>query len=68
MLRQVIKHIMVKLNLINNGTIVFSSATGGIPPNYEYSLDGVNYQSSPNFSIESAEVLFIVSKSDGFIS
>jgi hypothetical protein len=34
----------------NNGTIVFSSATGGIPPNYEYSLDGVNYQSSPNFS------------------
>ena len=33
----------------NNGTIVFTSPTGGVPPTYEYSLDGVNYQASPNF-------------------
>jgi hypothetical protein len=33
----------------NNGTIVFTGPTGGVPPTYEYSLDGVNYQASPNF-------------------
>ena len=33
----------------NNGTIVFTSPTGGVPPTYEYSLDGVNFQASPNF-------------------
>jgi len=35
---------------LNNGTIVFTNPTGGTPnPTYEYSLDGVNYQASPNF-------------------
>jgi hypothetical protein len=34
----------------NNGTIVFTNPTGGVAPNYEYSLDGVNYQVSPNFA------------------
>lgn len=34
----------------NNGTIVFSATSGGIPPNYLFSLDGVNYQNGPNFS------------------
>ncbi|MEY3049677.1 MAG: hypothetical protein RL365_1715 [Bacteroidota bacterium] len=28
----------------NNGTIVFTNPTGGVPPTYEYSLDGSNYQ------------------------
>ena len=26
-----------------------TSPTGGVPPTYEYSLDGVNFQASPNF-------------------
>ena len=34
----------------NNGTIVFTNPSGGVPPPYEYSLDGVNYQASPNFA------------------
>ena len=33
----------------NNGTIVFTNPTGGVPPTYEYSLDGINYQASPSF-------------------
>lgn len=34
----------------NNGSIVFSSPSGGNGPNYQYSLDGINYQISPTFS------------------
>lgn len=34
----------------NNGTITFSSPLGGDSPNYYYSIDGVNYQTTNTFS------------------
>ena len=33
----------------NNGSIVFSNPASGNGPNYQYSIDGINYQNSPNF-------------------